>query len=49
MVTSKGIETAARTPFDFLMIGLSIIITILLIVKGKQIIDNLERDVKMRQ
>jgi uncharacterized membrane protein YdjX (TVP38/TMEM64 family) len=49
MVTSKGIETAARTPFDFLMIGLSIIITILLIVKGKQIIDNLERDVEMRQ
>ena len=49
MVTSKGIETAARTPFDFFVIGLSIIITILLIVKGKQIMDKLERDVELCQ
>lgn len=49
IVTSKGIETTARTPFDFFIIGLSIIVTILLIVKGKQIIDNLERDVQLRQ
>ena len=49
IVTSKGIETAARTPFDFFIIGLSIIITIFLIVKGKQIIDNLERTVETRQ
>ena len=49
IVTSKGIETTARTPFDFFIIGLSVIVTILLIVKGKQIIDNLERDVQLRQ
>ena len=48
IVTSKGIETTARTPFDFFIIGLSVIVTILLIVKGKQIIDNLERDVQLR-
>jgi len=49
IVTSKGIETTARTPFDFFIIGLSVIVTILLIVKGKQIIDNIERDVQLRQ
>ena len=49
IVTNKGIETAARTPFDFFIIGLSIIITIFLIVKGKQIMDNLERTVETRQ
>ena len=49
IVTSDGIETAAKTPFDFFIVGLSIIITIVLIVKGKQIMDNLERDVEMMQ
>ena len=49
IVTSDGIETAAKTPFDFFIVGLSIIITIVLIVKGKQIMDNLERDVEMIQ
>ena len=49
IVTSDGIETAAKTPFDFVIVGLSVIITIVLIVKGKQIMDNLERDVEMVQ
>ena len=49
IVTSDGIETAAKTPFDFFIVGLSVIITIILIVKGKQIMDNLERDVEMIQ
>ena len=49
IVTSDGIETAAKTPFDFVIVGLSVIITIVLIVKGKQIMDNLERDVEMIQ
>ena len=49
IVTSDGIETAAKTPFDFFIVGLSVIITIVLIVKGKQIMDNLERDVEMIQ
>ena len=49
IVTSDGIETAAKTPFDFFIVGLSVIITIVLIVKGKQIMDNLERDVEMMQ
>ena len=49
IVTGDGIEAAAKTPFDFFIIGLSIIITIVLIVKGKQIIDNLERDVENLQ
>ena len=49
IVTSDGIETAAKTPFDFFIVGLSVIITIILIVKGKQIMDNLERDVEVIQ
>ena len=49
IVTSDEIETAAKTPFDFFIVGLSVIITIVLIVKGKQIMDNLERDVEMIQ
>ena len=49
IVTSNGIETAAKTPFDFLIIGLSSIITIFLIVKGKQVMDNLEREVETVQ
>ena len=49
IVTSDGIETAAKTPFDFFIVGLSVIITMVLIVKGKQIMDNLERDVEMMQ
>ena len=43
IVTSNGIETAAKTPFDLVIVVLSIIITIYMIVKGKQIMDNLER------
>ena len=49
IVTSNGIETAAKTPFDFVIIGLSSIITIFLIVKGKQAMDNLERGVETVQ
>ena len=49
IVTSNGIETAAKTPFDFVIIGLSSIITIFLIVKGKQVMDNLEREVETVQ
>ena len=49
IVTSNGIETAAKTPFDFVIIGLSSIITIFLIVKGKQVMDNLERGVETVQ
>jgi hypothetical protein len=43
IVTSNGIETTAKTPFDLVIVVLSIIITIFMIVKGKQIMDNLER------
>ena len=43
IVTSNGIETTAKTPFDLVIVVLSIIITIYMIVKGKQIMDNLER------
>jgi len=43
IVTSDGIETTAKTPFDLVIVVLSIIITIFMIVKGKQIMDNLER------
>ncbi len=43
IVTIDGIEAAAKTPFDFVIVGLSVIITIFLIVKGKQIMDDLER------
>ncbi len=43
VVTSNGIETTAKTPFDLLIVVLSIIITIYMIIKGKQIMDNLER------
>lgn len=47
IVTSDGIEATAKTPFDFVIVGLSVIITIVLIVKGKQIMDNLEREAEM--
>ena len=43
IVTSNGIEATAKTPFDLVIVVLSIIITIYMIVKGKQIMDNLER------
>ena len=43
IVTSNGIETTAKTPFDLVIVVLSIIITVFMIVKGKQIMDNLER------
>ena len=43
IITSNGIETTAKTPFDVLIVVLSIIITIFMIIKGKQITDNLER------
>jgi Uncharacterized conserved protein len=43
VITSNGIETTAKTPFDMLIVVLSIIITIIMIIKGKQIMDNLER------
>ena len=43
VITSNGIEATAKTPFDMLILVLSIIITIFMIVKGKQIMDNLER------
>ena len=49
IVTSDGIEATAKTPFDFVIVGLSVIITIVLIVKGKQIMDNLEREAEMVQ
>ena len=43
VITSDGIEATAKTPFDMLIVVLSVIITIFMIVKGKQIMDNLER------
>ena len=43
IVTSNGIETTAKTPFDLVIVVLSIIITIFMIIKGKQIMDKLER------
>lgn len=43
VITSNGIEATAKTPFDMLIVVLSIIVTIFMIVKGKQIMDNLER------
>ena len=49
IVTSQGLETAAKTPVDFVIVGLSVFITIYLVVKGKQIMDNLERKVEMNQ
>ena len=49
IVTSQGLETAAKTPVDFVIVGLSVLITIYLVVKGKQIMDNLERKVEMNQ
>ena len=49
IVTSRGLETAAKTPVDFVIVGLSVLITIYLVVKGKQIMDNLERKVEMNQ
>ena len=49
IVTSNGIETTAKTPFDFVIIFISIIITIGLIVKGKQIMDDLERNIEKTQ
>ena len=49
IVTSNGIETTAKTPFDFVIIFISIIITIGLIVKGKQIMDELERNIEKTQ
>ena len=47
MVTDNGIETTAKTPFDFVIILISIIITIALIVKGKRIMDELERNIEI--
>jgi len=49
IVTSQGLETAAKTPVDFVIVGLSVLITIYLVVKGKQIMDNLERKVEINQ
>jgi len=49
IVTSQGLETAAKTPVDFVIVGLSVFITIYLVVKGKQIMDNLERKVEINQ
>ena len=43
VITANGLETAAKTPFDFFIIACSIIITIFMIYKGKKIMDNLQR------
>ncbi len=43
-ITADGIETTAKTPFDFFIIIFSIIVTIFMIIKGKQIMNNLERN-----
>ena len=43
VITNNGIEVAAKTPFDLLIVVLSIIVTIYMIFKGKQIMDKLER------
>tara|TARA_B100001250_G_scaffold414274_1_gene451664 strand:+ start:3014 stop:3694 length:681 start_codon:yes stop_codon:yes gene_type:complete len=43
VLLADGFQTNEKTPFDMLMIFISLIITIAMIVKGKQIMDDLER------
>ena len=43
VLLADGFQTNEKTPFDMLMIFISLIITIAMIVKCKQIMDDLER------
>ena len=43
VLLADGFQTNEKTPFDMLMIFISLLITIAMIVKGKQIMDDLER------
>jgi len=43
VLLADGFQTNEKTPFDMLMIFISLLITIAMIVKGKQIMDDFER------